>query len=969
MSEEISIIDFKGIVVNPLTMSPEDAYYLLENISEDIAYAISVMISQTFYLPDNFPLDVQLRMILAYYNFPVITAPSGIMVRVKNQITTQKSMIAIEESAKIESVIIPAGTFVNNKVIVKANDVPNAIASLIQLSTIKNPLSVKLQSTYEMIDKHHSIPPIPMFNIIFEDMGISIAYISLRDDYINMIDISMYLAYITNMQLYDELLDNYKTRESQAKVMRKLQLKTELDILTCNIYMTIAKEKFESKRWLQIVDHFKHSRTTLRNLESFFTKRELEIIKLTKKASDEHVALLMNNKCMHIKLLEKHAYAEIEKIIDPKTEKDDWISCNICDQHLICQHTYKKYKLRGSPFKHILTELLKFALIDDDLTNATYYCKICGEKLVESFDLADTGTTRMVATEYDSTLKSSIWSYTNRTVGVIRSKYFLDTKYMSNTITNAIYSSIYDNINKHRNITNEKTTAYIIVAVYAMIYKIITISNGVYTFQGKTAGPKLANEIVNYMYQHNNKYLALLNNDEIKQLFIDYFNNFIGFQVNTQDPLDIIEQLITQNPLYEYYSNGSHNVPKIFGMSIADITKSKNIYTNWKIKGNKLLEHVFEHIKIPYKEYRSDVTATLLFRSPHSDDIGIPARISDIYGLDGHRHIWNVYVYGKTSYTSKAEIDAVNDVGTLSYRECSICHVNRDDTDKLDDNIIKTALDDLNNIDMFYIYYQVRCPEGGIHTITDNTCVKCGFKVNMNKEELLSYYRKYKNSIHTESYVLPKHEQTHTIIKKLNFTHNIDIVSQLAKLIDIPVNTLMGLGLTAGYKSEDIKNGLHFKNYKINDEYDPAIYWLQSQILWVLSTYEMLRNIKSIISVPIELKPFTNIDTNTLPSMEYEEYNIPTNELHSSYVIILCNILLKIYDNAGSDVVHMLINRILRDAKLLTKIDKTDIIDEEIDDYQEINTIEEDREKNEDEGGGIDYEPEDEDSGIGESDS
>ena len=149
-------------------------------------------------------------------------------------------------------------------------------------------------------------------------------------------------------------------------------------------------------------------------------------------------------------------------------------------------------------------------------------------------------------------------------------------------------------------------------------------------------------------------------------------------------------------------------------------------------------------------------------------------RITRLYDENGEAHVWDVYLWhappsddekkGEVYTFTKAEITKALNAADREGRPspladyffddwiCSVCGARWKQTDKLDAKKAQRQLQVKARLSTFYIYYESRCPEDGLHVFGGaSACSKCGVDSTLlvasgrkkAPKEALAYYEKY----------------------------------------------------------------------------------------------------------------------------------------------------------------------------------------------------------------------------------
>jgi hypothetical protein len=155
-----------------------------------------------------------------------------------------------------------------------------------------------------------------------------------------------------------------------------------------------------------------------------------------------------------------------------------------------------------------------------------------------------------------------------------------------------------------------------------------------------------------------------------------------------------------------------------------------------------------------------------------SPQIGVLAPISQLYDEEGEPHVWSIYLWRDTAsgndkqFTRKDLNKALNTariarkpspVKGCKFKDwvCSTCGAHWSQTGSLDAEKVRFHLSARVRLDTFYVYYESRCPAGGLHEFNQQKatpeCSKCQIKTNLltphgrrdSPKEALAFFQKY----------------------------------------------------------------------------------------------------------------------------------------------------------------------------------------------------------------------------------
>lgn len=150
--------------------------------------------------------------------------------------------------------------------------------------------------------------------------------------------------------------------------------------------------------------------------------------------------------------------------------------------------------------------------------------------------------------------------------------------------------------------------------------------------------------------------------------------------------------------------------------------------------------------------------------------IGVLAPISQLYDEDGEPHVWSTYLYaagGKDKQYTRKELSAALNEARLAQKPspvegfkfkdwvCSTCGARWGKTGDLDAEKVRLHLGARVRLDTFYVYYESRCPAGGLHEFNQQKvspeCSKCQIQTKLltpsgrrdSPKEALAFFQKH----------------------------------------------------------------------------------------------------------------------------------------------------------------------------------------------------------------------------------
>lgn len=414
--------------------------------------------------------------------------------------------------------------------------------------------------------------------------------------------------------------------------------------------------------------------TKVKNIKELFSKlsaREIHILDTEYAMREKNWQLEQKNKCPHISLMKQAVNAsnqELANILNklergyiqkyPPKSNDEFIICKICHFNLMCPHTYEIYKAQVAGITSYTNILSKFAIkipiIEKGVSDTfTYFCKICGEKLLEVNE-EESSTNMGLMGDLEDDVRSSVWMELFLASKYLKSQFIIDPRSFANQSVDIIYpiilqiesdfmkkSKLYTDIAS--GVIDPRIRIYIVIFVWAYILVYLKVNTST-TIQGIPQGAKLSkylNAILNIVkpneiespYQHI--FDKLIGEDKIRFSSQEYISDRIveaykilnksdeikHTELTAKDESKLLLQELVLDPIYLYaaemyglsvnFSNlnikeltSSDNIKKILGINPADLIKqiSKQNLTNQINRINltnrtnriNLFEHLYE---------------------------------------------------------------------------------------------------------------------------------------------------------------------------------------------------------------------------------------------------------------------------------------------------------------------------------------------------------------------------------------
>ena len=298
------------------------------------------------------------------------------------------------------------------------------------------------------------------------------------------------------------------------------------------------------------------------------------------------------------------------------------------------------------------------------------------------------------------------------------------------------------------------------------------------------------------------------------------------------------------------------------------------------------------------------------FGFPYSKGYGhLKVPITAIYDEDGLRHDWSkkvTYIYrkgdseivevkgGSSAVKAARENETLTPQMVLIDLACPICGVRASEVSKLDSSKAEQSVRAVSEMDSFFIFYESRCPSGGLHswsTKGTQTCTECGLTATVLKEAATgmatksqsarAYYNKYseqfaedRRKVRETSESQPigiDHEANDSEMKKYDkiaaeWKPDYTFIVRAAELVSVTPATIEAIGSTEGREYSDIVEGRGVPPPPSAPS-DPRIFTTDAEVRLFLSDYGALRNAARFAKMPPAISDL--LTSSGVPKHEY----------------------------------------------------------------------------------------------------
>jgi len=456
--------------------------------------------------------------------------------------------------------------------------------------------------------------------------------------------------------------------------------------------------------------------------------------------------LLHKNKCPHVVLAKqlRHAmpqdqirlFDEIDKYLTKKHDEHNQILCKECELPVLCPHVVDELNAikKNKQMKEIREILLPYV---GQTINESYYCKHCGEQILESVQLEEVNEFmnelrgENYREENTDALYSHIWSEIAYLVyNRLYFKGVYSVKSIIQHIVDGIYNDIYvieTKLNKAKTNTaesiEERTRLYAAIYGIASLILIVKSNSDKIWFSTKRGQTKKAAKLEELFQQAmviiiDSKTITLrkynLSNENLLSILKQAYILIAKRQAwNDRAPEKVSQNEVFVDPVYKYFylgvvidhlSQGKQppligDIDTLFNINKKDLQKAVGFYEHAKIpKFDKLVSLGAKYWKMTYLSHfgaempdlrkveyelmqlRRLASSPLFFKYPMAvrrTFSQIAVNLAQMYDQNGKLHKWNIYVYDMASKKvelNKSEIEQIyQGNGKLTVKEFQKC--------------------------------------------------------------------------------------------------------------------------------------------------------------------------------------------------------------------------------------------------------------------------------------------------------
>jgi hypothetical protein len=263
-------------------------------------------------------------------------------------------------------------------------------------------------------------------------------------------------------------------------------------------------------------------------------------------------------------------------------------------------------------------------------------------------------------------------------------------------------------------------------------------------------------------------------------------------------------------------------------------------------------------------------------------EIARTARLTAIFDEGGVRHDWSkrvgyLYAAGDGRLVEvkggPAAVMAAREAGTVTPGMalvdliCPDCGVRQSAVGSLDEEKTARAVRAASELAALFIFYEVRCPAGGLHTWDSAGCARCGLTVEASKEALAgrpaegggarAYYDRYAEafaSVRSAARALPAPAPVPASAEapRVAWSPDYTLVVRAAELAGPPPAAVEAIGSTEGREYADVLEGRDAPAPP-TEASDPRIYAADAEVRSFLANYAALRAVGRVSRPKAEL--------------------------------------------------------------------------------------------------------------------
>lgn len=776
-------------------------------------------------------------------------------------------------------------------------------------------------------------------------------------------DVSDFLPYFINQKKYNDIKHKNTKEITENNIIKFVRKKLIKELIKKDIeYESLTKGQ------KLVIDNAynKYVLTEIPNCEHF-------------KIMETFTHFTKNTRLDSSTIIFKPEFAKCWEELVKYVNIDD-MSCNTCEFKVMCSHVYYRYDQLFKNYKELEIEsdkpsflyklnkniIMNYSIENVEIDSSTIYCKECGGSIGSAYTdevyIALTNIYSSSSTSDNLKSKDDPSNFLNdliyKNTRTILQNYAninivnLESKTIINLISGMIkpyLENLEKQIYKNKTITKQDVLLTFHIRLYVFM-AILTISQKTQSIsfiinpEDKKSNmndiKNVLNVVFNYFKTQNDKLIKVLyiNNVDIKNLMMQYFKNLSINSIsivennkeNTFSSLSYDPFYCFLNIINSVYAKGNNKI-NIDALYLE--FKPKTI-KNKPVEDNRKMNELFSKVKLDkYNGY--SYLACLYYLNRLQND-------KDIANIE--------------SFTEKKEVKILK----MPFNK--VKHKYK----KLDMNFSSKYDYKLENINLFFEFYSVKCPIKGDHKFENLKCVKC----NVLEKDLLSKNLKYFTEYKTQfsKIILKKKNESQSILNDLfntspkkettpsksktskynSITIDKSIIKQLAALLNIKSDKIVDgkLSNRTNFYLENLgcfeKLDYDIENITINNTYSRfmkvknCIYYFILNFCKLTNKYDISPIYKNYDDRFETSEPTEFIINDMLNAFYSEVLNILKKySTNKSIMEIVINLMSKIlqFDEILSNYNYGEIREIIKKNKdaLKSLIDDSDYLDYEID--------------------------------------
>lgn len=471
----------------------------------------------------------------------------------------------------------------------------------------------------------------------------------------------------------------------------------------------------------------------------------------------------------------------LDKVLTFAKDRKGLIQCKKCNQDLICSH-------------YLAKDLITFY---GPPLGGYYYCKVCGEQIGISEDHFVLDKDFSTKEHTPDSLRNLTWRIANDIMKYVKfSKIINKAEFIDEMIGICfpILETIRATLNK-RYVNHSDVTDHTIynIMLYLLVYVVKVMEATKFDgsveldvdLRRKEGGAPATNKLVEaimkvfVIMRQNNAIPAGVTAAEVKNKILTEPLKLITARITAKSLVEVNEEkelehflrntdVITQMIIrcYEIYEKKTPTIKQALGYTVKELLALRSGFydkayqpaskkqTRFLHDYNYILALMRGETDLKIDEEETPMKQLLIVGNRRQKKrpplVLRPLTICDYYDDNGRRHKWTGYERDKK--------------GAIIAKICEVCGVLDTETNKMDEKIVRNAVDKKYFGEMFWNYFRNKCPSSGLHTYNEaDTCTKCGIKLGKRDEDYFNeYYEQFRNGIKSEKIQAERDIQIYT---------------------------------------------------------------------------------------------------------------------------------------------------------------------------------------------------------------